>query len=159
MSSTVCEAHRYCWPRLAKLPVSGNTEPMRTSVTFGWAGAIRNRPKAATTTTAAKTIRRREPLRMRDLQTRRVSSDSSGPLSYQIDGRHDLARDPAGWEAPGREVGQLRDRQIAAGHHDRDVARLLHHGQQVGGLGDPGRPLARRRAQPPRLPGRPRHAR
>src|SRR3989440_10550462 len=51
MSSAVCAAQRYCCPRLAKLPVSGSTEPMRTSLTLA-AGATRWPIRAPDTTEA-----------------------------------------------------------------------------------------------------------
>src|SRR6266852_5070219 len=49
MSSAVCAAQRYCCPRLAKLPVSGSTEPIRTSLTLA-AGATRWPIRARTAT-------------------------------------------------------------------------------------------------------------
>src|SRR6185295_18988005 len=100
MSSAVFAAHRYCWPRLAKLPVSGSTEPMSTSVTFGWACTRVETPRAAVTTTATA-ARRRERRRIRSLQ------GVDGPLSYQIHRPRDLARDAAPREAPRREIREL----------------------------------------------------
>src|SRR6267142_5816295 len=152
MSSAVCAAHRYCWPRLAKLPVSGSTEPMSTSVTFGCAGATVETPRAAATTTA-RTLRRTARRRIRSLQAGGAwVLGSSGPLSYQIDRGRDLARDAAGRKAPRREIRELRDGQVGAGHHDRDVVGALHDGQRAGRLVDPRRPLAHRLPQPPSLP-------
>ena len=40
--------------------------------------------------------------------------------------RYDLARDPAGRMPPRRAVGVLGNRQIGAGHDQRDVVRLAH---------------------------------
>src|SRR5438874_1999941 len=63
MSSAVCAAQRYCCPRLAKLPVSGSTEPMRTSLTLA-AGATRWPIKAPDTTeTRASMATRRRRMR------------------------------------------------------------------------------------------------
>src|SRR5688572_4862897 len=116
---------------------------MRTSVTFDWAGAVRDTPREATTST---TRRARRPTLCR-MQASRLAAwvtGVSGSLSYQTG-------DPAGREAPRREIGELRDREIGARHDHGDVAGLLHDRQWARRLGHPGRPLARRRAQPPRL--------
>src|SRR6266403_956787 len=63
MSSAVWAAQRYCCPRLAKLPVSGSTEPMRTSLTLA-AGATRWPIRAPDTTeTRARMATRRRRMR------------------------------------------------------------------------------------------------
>src|SRR5260370_19165289 len=63
MSSAVCAAQRYGCPRLAKLPVSGSTEPMRTSLTLA-AGATRWPIRAPDTTeTRARMATRRRRMR------------------------------------------------------------------------------------------------
>src|SRR5438477_12170807 len=63
MSSAVCAAQRYCCPRLAKLPVSGSTEPMGTSLALA-AGATRWPIKAPDTTeTRASMATRRRRMR------------------------------------------------------------------------------------------------
>src|SRR2546423_15454878 len=63
MSWAVGEAQRYCCRRLAKLPVSGSTEPMRTSLTLA-AGATRWPIRAPDTTeTRASMATRRRRMR------------------------------------------------------------------------------------------------
>src|SRR6267143_3600365 len=63
MSSAVWAAQRYCCPRLAKLPVSGSTEPMRTSLTLA-AGATPWPIRAPDTTeTRARMATRRRRMR------------------------------------------------------------------------------------------------
>src|SRR5258708_30400115 len=63
MPSAVCAAKRYCCPRLAKLPVSGSTEPMRTSLTLA-AGATPWPIRAPDTTeTRARMATRRRRMR------------------------------------------------------------------------------------------------
>ena len=87
---------------------------MRTSVTFDWAGARRVAPRAATTSTA-RTVRRTTG-RMLGLQTWMGGLPRlNGSLSYQIDRRCDLAGDRHGEPQAGH--GELRDREVGAGHH------------------------------------------
>src|SRR5689334_8460409 len=54
MSSAVWADQRYCCPRLAKVPVSGSTEPIRTSLTF--AARADGKPTSAPMMTTASTM-------------------------------------------------------------------------------------------------------
>src|SRR5688500_12955513 len=98
---------------------------MSTSVTFDWAGAVRDTPRAATTRTA-RAMTETAVRRMRSLQT-----GVTGGLSLrwvailsQVHGRGELAGDPAWRESPRGKIGELWDREVGAGHHHGDVARL-----------------------------------
>src|SRR5713226_3003920 len=80
MSSTVCPAQRYCWPRLAKFPVSGSSSPIRTSLT---GPAARTGPSwtATNDSTATATMTRRIRMRAPPYSEcgKRTARDHGGP--------------------------------------------------------------------------------
>src|SRR5438132_9345555 len=98
MSSTVCAAQRYCWPRLAKLPVNGSTSPIRTSGTLA-AGAVRD---------ASTATERRHMAPVRIKTTRRIDppGDQGGRI---LSRRHDDDRQD-GLRPTRVEVGRVVER-------------------------------------------------
>src|SRR5260370_10474646 len=80
MSSTVCSVQRYCWPRLAKVPVSGSSSPIRTSLT---GPAARTGPSwtATNDSTVTATVTRRIRMRAPPCSEcgKRTARDHGGP--------------------------------------------------------------------------------